>query len=81
MIADQLPTRLYWIGMRGFARLNGNHVKLSAPPQVLPGLTIDGIDYSPGHVCMVLPRHAGWREMTAEERAGAEQVLQDKAGA
>lgn len=74
MIADLFPTRLYWIGMRGIARLNGCEVKLSAPPH-LARVHIDAIDYVPGVLATVMPARAGWRDMTAEERAEAERLL------
>lgn len=74
MIADLFPTRLYWVGMRGIARLNGREVKLSAPPHLV-GVHIDAIDYVPGVLATVMPTRAGWRDMTAEERAEADRML------
>ena len=68
-------TRLYWAGGRGIAKLHGREVKLTAPPH-LPGLELDAIDYTPEVRCaMVMPRRAGWRDMTREEIAAADQLL------
>jgi hypothetical protein len=71
-------TRLYWAGTRGYAQRDGRPVRLAAPP-ALPGhplLLVDAIDYTPSvHVAMVMPRHCGWREMTAEEVQAADQFL------
>lgn len=74
MIAELFPTRLYWVGMRGVARLAGREVKLSAPPH-LAGVRIDAIDYVPGVLATVMPTRAGWRDMTADERAEANRLL------
>ena len=76
MSLELYPTRLYWMGLRGTAKLNGAAVHLVRPPH-LPGLAVDGIDYAPGVVAMVMPRMARWRDMTPDEIAAAEQLLQD----
>lgn len=74
MIADLLPRRLYWAGMRGVARCDGHECRLTVPPH-LPGLEIDALDYVPGELAMVMPKRAGWRDMTADERAAADALL------
>ncbi len=74
MISEAFPTRLYWAHVRGVARLDGREVKLSAPPHLL-GLHVDAIDYVPGVLATVLPSRAGWRDMTADERAQADRLL------
>lgn len=74
MIADLLPVRLYWAGLRGVARLNGREVRLAGPPQ-LPGVDVDAIDYAPGEVAMVMPKRQGWRDLTADEIAAARVLL------
>lgn len=74
-IADLLPTRLYWAGLRGVARMNGHEVRLTAPP-VLPGVELLGIDYVPGELAIVLPAREGWREMTPAEVAAAREALE-----
>lgn len=74
MIAELFPSRLYWIGMRGTARLQGREVKLTAPPHLV-GVHIDAIDYVPGVLATVMPSRAGWRDMTAQERAEADRLL------
>lgn len=74
MIAELFPTRLYWCNFRGVARLDGREVKLTAPPHLL-GLHVDAIDYVPGVLATVLPSRAGWRDMTADERAQADRLL------
>jgi hypothetical protein len=67
MSAALYPTRLYWAGMRGLAKLDGRQVQLQRPPH-LPGLQIDAIDYAPcGVVAMVMPKREGWRDLTADE--------------
>ena len=70
-----LPTRLYWQGMRGVARLEGREVALRAKP-VLPGVDLLAVDYAPGQVAIVLPRREGWREMTAGEVVAARALLE-----
>jgi len=74
-IADLLPTRLYWQGLRGVARLNGHEVRLAAKPE-LPGVDLVAVDYAPGEVAIVLPRREGWREMSAAEVAAARALLE-----
>jgi hypothetical protein len=74
VIADLLPTRLYWVGLRGLARMNGREVALSAPPDI--GTTLEALDYAPGEVAVVMPRREGWRDMTAEEVAAARRLLE-----
>lgn len=79
MIADLLPTRLYWVGLRGVARMNGREVRLTAPPAI--GLELDAIDYAAGAdgrvVAIVMPRRAGWRDMRSDEIAAALRLLED----
>jgi hypothetical protein len=76
MTAPAAPqTRLYWVGMRGSATLNGRCVRLTHPPQ-LPGVQVEAIDYAPGlRVAMVMPRRSGWRDMTGEEISAAAALL------
>ncbi|HEX6707486.1 MAG TPA: hypothetical protein VF169_22195 [Albitalea sp.] len=71
--------RLYWDGRRGAAR-NGDdtHILVEAPH--LPGTdsagTLEEIDYAPEvDVAQVREREGDWREMTADEVAGAEVLL------
>lgn len=70
------PIRLYWAGMNGVARNFANEVHLTRPPH-LPGLEIDAIDYAPGTVAMVMPKHAGWRDLTALEIRIARSLIED----
>ena len=70
------PVRLYWAGIHGVARHFANEVHLTRPPH-LPGLEIDAIDYAPGTVAMVLPKHAGWRDLTALEIRIARTMIED----
>ena len=74
MIADLLPTRLYWVGLRGVERLNGREVRLSAPPDI--GVPLEAMDYAPGEVATVMPRREGWRDMTPAEIAAARRLLE-----
>ena len=60
------PTRLYWDGTHGVAKLDGMAVLLTAAPE-LPGLDVVAIDYAPGVVAMVMPRFQAWRDMEAAE--------------
>jgi hypothetical protein len=74
-------TRLYWCGGKGYARLDGDEpVRLTAPPQCLPGVVIDAIDYVPGGVAMVMPRFSGWADMDGEQRAACEHYLRQLFG-
>lgn len=70
------PVRLYWAGMHGVARYFAHEVQLTRPPD-FPGLEIDAIDYAPGTVAMVCPRHAGWRDLTALEIRIARTLIAD----
>lgn len=74
MIADLLPTRLYWVGLRGVARMNGREVRLTVPPDI--GVPLEAIDYAPGEVAAVMPKREGWRDMTAAEVAAARRLLE-----
>lgn len=79
MSAALYDRRLYWCGMRGVAKLHELVVRLTQPPQLpgIRGLVVDAIDYTPEvQVRMVMPKCSGWRDMTAEEAAAAEQVLE-----
>ena len=75
MILDRFPTRLYWVGGRGVARLNGVELRLVECPQFLPGLVIDAIDYAPDVVSMVMQRFGGWRDMDGEQQAACARHL------
>lgn len=68
-------TRLYWAGGKGYARLDGEEIRLTAPPQCLPGVTVDSIDYVPGGVCMVMPRFNGWTDLEGPQIAAADAFL------
>ena len=68
MSAALYLTRLYWVGGRGVAKLNGREVLLAGPPH-LPGLRVEAIDYAPHVVAMVMPRREGWRDLTGTEVA------------
>jgi len=70
------PTRLYWVGLRGIAKLEGHEVKLVAPPH-LPNLQVEALDYAPNVVAMVMPRFGGWRDMFADEIEAAERLLRE----
>lgn len=74
MTSPHYPTRLYWAGGRGVARLRGAEVRLAAPPH-LPTLVLDAIDYVPGVLAIVMPRGSGWRDITPEERAAFDALL------
>lgn len=74
MIADLLPVRLYWIGLRGVARMNGREVRLTTPPDI--GTPMEALDYAPGEVSMVMPKRQGWRDMTPDEIAAARRLLE-----
>lgn len=72
-------TRLYWVGLRGYAKLDDREARLPGPPKLpgLPDLRIDAIDYCPDvQVAMVMPKFGGWRDLTAEEIAAARAYLQ-----
>lgn len=70
-------TRLYWVGMRGIAKLHGRQVKLVAPPH-LPGLRVDALDYVPEiRLCSVMPYGHGWRDMTPDEVRAADVLLRE----
>lgn len=69
MSLDLYPTRLYWAGGKGAAKLDGEAVKLSVCPQIFPGVVIDAIDYAPGGtVAQYMPRWGGWHEMDGAQR-------------
>ena len=74
MIADLLPTRLYWVGLRGVARLNGREVRLTAPPDI--GVPLDAMDFAPGQLATVQHPVEGERDMRPEERAAARRLLE-----
>lgn len=78
MSAALYRTRLYWVGMRGYAKLEGREARLTGPPKLpgLPELRIDAIDYCPDvQVAMVMPKFGGWRDLTAQEIAAARAFL------
>lgn len=67
LMSDVYPTRLYWAGFRGVARLAGNEMRLTRPP-AMPGIAaVDGVDYVPGVLAQVMPRGERWRDMTMDE--------------
>lgn len=78
MIADLFPTRLYWVGLRGVARLRGRECRLTEPPAI--GVEFEALDYAAGAdgtaIAMVMPRRAGWRDMNTDEIAAARRVLE-----
>jgi hypothetical protein len=68
MSDDLYRTRLLWVGIRGVAKLDGVERRLTQPPQCLPGVKVDCIDWAPGiHCAMVMPAASGWRHLTAAE--------------
>lgn len=68
MSHDLYQTRLYWVGHRGIAKMDGVALSLSGPPQCLPGVQVDCIDWAPEICCaMVMPAASGWRDLTATE--------------
>lgn len=75
MILDSFPTRLYWVGGCGIARLNGEQIKLASCPQIFPGVVIDAMDYAPQTVAMFMPRWGGWADMSGEQREACAQYL------
>lgn len=76
MILDLYPTRLYWVGHRGVASLEGKSVRLISPPH-LPGLRIEAIDFipEPGGVQMVMPKAERWRDLEPAERDAAMALI------
>lgn len=81
MSAALYHTRLYWVGLRGYAKAQGREVRLGGPPAIL-GVRPDAVDYVPEvRVAMIMPRHAGWRDMTGEEIADCERALAELVGA
>ena len=74
MIASLMPTHLYWVGIKGVARLNGTSGTLEGMPHISTEDVV-AIDYAPGLCAMVLPRHGGWRDMTPQEVQAAQEVL------
>lgn len=75
MIASLMPTHLYWVGLKGVARLNGTAGTIEGMPKLSGTDDIIAVDYAPGLCAMVLPRHSGWRDMTAQEVQAAQEVL------
>ena len=71
----QFPTRLYWAGFRGVARVQGVEMRLERPPRILGDVPVDGVDYVPGMLAMVMPRGERWRDMTLAEIELARQFL------
>lgn len=68
MSVELYRTRLYWVGIRGSARLDGVARELTQRPQCLPGVQIDCIDWAPEiNFAMVMPAASGWRDLTADE--------------
>lgn len=61
------PTRLRWDGRKGVAKRDGVVLALTSPPDI--GLIIrwDEIDYAPGVVAQIRPRHGAMRDMRPEE--------------
>lgn len=74
MSARDYPTRLYWAGFRGVARMHGAEVRLSAAPCIC-GRPVDGVDYIPHDLAQIMPRGERWRDMDPAERAAAERLL------
>jgi hypothetical protein len=73
-------THLRWVGSKGFARLDGEELRLTAPPQCLEGIVVDALDYVPGGVAMVMPRFGGWTDMDGAQRAACERFLRQQFG-
>lgn len=74
MIADRLPTRLWFEAGRGVARLNGHSRLLTQPPR-LPKTEVCAIDYAPGEALIVQPMHEGWRDLRADEVEAVKALL------
>ncbi len=76
MIADLLPTRLYFVALRGcVARLGGVEVKLSEAPDLGSG-PVDRLDYVPGEIAAVMYPRQGWRDLTPAEIGAAQALLE-----
>ena len=68
-------TRLRWDGRHGVAKLRGYSVDLHEAPQIL-GTPVAEIDYVPEiRAVSIMPKYAGWREMTTEEIKAADALL------
>lgn len=66
MAHEDMPTRVYWAGGAGYVRVDGRQVRLQAPPH-LADTKVLALDWVPRQCAMVLPVHAGWRELTGAE--------------
>jgi hypothetical protein len=73
-------SRMYWCGGKGYARLDNEELPLTAPPQCLPGVVVDALDYVPGGVGMVMPRFGGWTDLDGAQRAACEAFLRQLHG-
>jgi len=70
---DIIP-RLWWDGRTGVARTDGVTVDLITAPPICAHLV--EIDYAPTmRVSMIRESSHGWREMTADERTKADELL------
>lgn len=76
MIADLLPTRLYFVAMRGgVARMGGVEVRLTEAPDLGNG-PVDRVDYAPGEIAAVMYPRNGWRDLSPDEIAAAQALLE-----
>jgi hypothetical protein len=74
-------TRLYWAGGRGFAKLEGEQVRIPSCPQIFPGVVIDAMDYVPGVIAQYMPRFMGWADMSGEQMAACDAYIREVFGA
>lgn len=75
VIADLLPTRLYFVAIRGgVARKDGVEVRLTAAPDLGDG-PVDRIDYAPGEIAAVMYPRGPWRDMFDYEVVAAVALL------
>ncbi len=76
MIADLLPTRLWFAATRGgAARLDGVEVRLAEAPDLGAG-PVDRLDYVPGEIAAVMYPRQPWRDLTADEIRAAQALLE-----
>ena len=79
MSADLYPTRLYWCGHWGVAKLDGVSSPITAAP-MLGKLRTAMVDYTPKvNVYQVMPYGEGWRDMRDDEKRHALALLKTMA--